>query len=279
MKCAKKKKKVWFFFYGLSSHCVILMAVWGVLIHEGQSKTSLEAKAWKARVHPLMIFLDFYYAWKCGQVICADICISNSGVSYLNDRVVQCVQQRDHTHEGLCFKNLPVKKQFKFKNLLWRNRSANKTRTCGAEMRGTYLAVQPLYLFPPLLSMASLGWAPEAQHNSLLAFDLLSAPYSSASVYECMVAIEALWIPPEDELYWFEWLSPCLRCPLRSCAAGPQSNSPAPWALVGSIRCCLRDCSPASSEESIEASLQNVRREVIRFTTLCAWWNHGTRLL
>lgn len=128
------------------------MAVWGVLIHEGQSKTSLEAKAWKARVHPLMIFLDFYYAWKCGQVICADICISNSGVSYLNDRVVQCVQQRDHTHEGLCFKNLPVKKQFKFKNLLWRNRSANKTRTCGAEMRGTYLAVQPLYLFPPLLS-------------------------------------------------------------------------------------------------------------------------------
>lgn len=175
------------------------MAVWGVLIHEGQSKTCLEAKAWKARVHPLMIFLDFYYAWKCGQVICADICISNSGVSYLNDRVVQCVQQRDHTHEGLCFENLPVKKQFKFKNLLWRNRSANKTRTCGAEMRGTYLAVQPLYLFPPLLSMASLGWAPEAQHNSLLAFHLLSAPYSSASVYECMVAIEALWIPPRGQ--------------------------------------------------------------------------------
>lgn len=65
----------------------------------------------------------------------------DSGVSYLNDHVVQCVQQRDHIHEGLCFKNLSVKKQFEFKNLLWRNRFANKTRTCRAEMRGTYLAV------------------------------------------------------------------------------------------------------------------------------------------
>lgn len=200
------------------------MAVWGVLISERQSKTTPKAKAWKACVHSLIIiFLDYYYyPWNCGPLyfylylkrgqdyndlssLKSTRSFCDSAVSYLNDRIVQCVQQWDHIHEGFRFKNLSVEKQFTCKICFGKTNLQTKQESVEQKWKATFGSVasfKPFLLFTspslpwPFLSMPSL--AELKRHNMIYFLSLMRS--SSNSAFKCTVAIKTLWLLQDDKL-------------------------------------------------------------------------------